>query len=116
MSWLKDGQPVDTKKVNIRNSDKDSILFIRGAQREDSGVYEMTLKVDSFEDKGTITLQIVGEWHMRQNNLIYTKNMWACQTVGSREAFLLNLLSWLCSWRVDFLVSRLVTLSGCLPT
>lgn len=69
MSWLKDGQPVDTKKVNIRNSDKDSILFIRSAQREDSGVYEMTLKVDSFEDKGTITLQIVGE----QNNLIYTK-------------------------------------------
>lgn len=61
MSWLKDGQPVDTKKVNIRNSDKDSILFIRSAQREDSGVYEMTLKVDSFEDKATITLQIVGE-------------------------------------------------------
>ncbi|XP_076734866.1 myosin binding protein Ha [Maylandia zebra] len=59
VSWLKDGQPVDTKKVNIRNSDKDSILFIRSAQREDSGVYEMTLKVDSFEDKGTITLQIV---------------------------------------------------------
>lgn len=60
MSWLKDGQPVDTK-VNIRNSDKDSILFIRSAQREDSGVYEMTLKVDSFEDKAAITLQIVGE-------------------------------------------------------
>uniref|UniRef100_A0A3Q0QZQ2 Myosin-binding protein H n=1 Tax=Amphilophus citrinellus TaxID=61819 RepID=A0A3Q0QZQ2_AMPCI len=59
VSWLKDGQPVDTKKVNIRNSDKDSILFIRSAQREDSGVYEMTVKVDSFEDKTTITLQIV---------------------------------------------------------
>uniref|UniRef100_A0A668RTZ6 Myosin-binding protein H n=1 Tax=Oreochromis aureus TaxID=47969 RepID=A0A668RTZ6_OREAU len=59
VSWLKDGQPVDTKKVNIRNSDKDSILFIRSAQREDSGVYEMTLKVDSFEDKAAITLQIV---------------------------------------------------------
>lgn len=63
VSWLKDGKPVDTKTVNIRNSDKDSILFIRTAQREDSGVYEMTVKVDSFEDKASITLQIVGESH-----------------------------------------------------
>ncbi|RVE70615.1 hypothetical protein OJAV_G00065990 [Oryzias javanicus] len=59
VSWLKDGQPLDTKRVNIRNSDRDSILFIRGAQREDSGVYEMSVKVDSFEDKAPITLQIV---------------------------------------------------------
>ncbi|XP_029975316.1 myosin binding protein Ha [Salarias fasciatus] len=59
VSWLKDGQPLDTKRVNIRNSDKDSILFIRTAQREDSGVYEMSVKVDSLEDKATITLQIV---------------------------------------------------------
>ncbi|XP_057686028.1 myosin binding protein Ha isoform X2 [Corythoichthys intestinalis] len=59
VSWLKDGQPLDLKRVNIRNSEKDSILFIRSAQREDSGVYEMTVKVDSFEDKASITLQIV---------------------------------------------------------
>lgn len=59
VSWLKDGQPLDTKRVNIRNSDKDSILFIRQGQREDSGVYEMSVKVDSLEDKALITLQIV---------------------------------------------------------
>ncbi|XP_051280948.1 myosin binding protein Ha isoform X3 [Dicentrarchus labrax] len=59
VSWLKDGQPLDTKRVNIRNSDKDSILFIRTAQRDDSGVYEMTVKVDSFEDKANLILQIV---------------------------------------------------------
>ncbi|KAL6119612.1 mybph [Pungitius sinensis] len=58
VSWLKDGQPVDTR-VNIRNSHKDSIMFIRSAQREDSGTYEITVKVDSFEDKATIALQIV---------------------------------------------------------
>ncbi|XP_040050426.2 myosin binding protein Ha [Gasterosteus aculeatus] len=58
VSWLKDGQSVDTR-VNIRNSHKDSIIFIRSAQREDSGIYEMTVKVDSFEDKATIALQIV---------------------------------------------------------
>ncbi|KAM9856090.1 myosin binding protein Ha [Aulostomus maculatus] len=59
VSWLKDGQPLDSKRVNNRNSDKDSIVFIRAAERDDTGVYEMTVKVDSFEDKATLTLQIV---------------------------------------------------------
>ncbi|XP_034000627.1 myosin binding protein Ha isoform X2 [Trematomus bernacchii] len=59
VSWLKDGKPLDTKRVNIRNSDKDSIIFIRTAERDDSGVYEMSVKVDSFEDRSTIVLQIV---------------------------------------------------------
>ncbi|CAB1424320.1 unnamed protein product [Pleuronectes platessa] len=59
VTWLKDGQPVDTKRFNIRNSDNDSIMFIRTAEREDSGVYELTVKVDSFEDKAALTLQIV---------------------------------------------------------
>jgi len=65
VSWLKDGQPIDTKKVNIRNSDKDSIFFIRASERADSGVYEMCVKVDSFEDKSEIILQIVGRCYKR---------------------------------------------------
>uniref|UniRef100_A0A3Q3JWK9 Myosin-binding protein H n=1 Tax=Monopterus albus TaxID=43700 RepID=A0A3Q3JWK9_MONAL len=59
VSWLKDGQSLDTKRVNIRTSNTDSIIFIRTAQRDDSGVYEITVKVDSFEDKATFTLQIL---------------------------------------------------------
>ncbi|CAL8366995.1 unnamed protein product [Lota lota] len=59
VTWLKDGQPLDSKRANIRNSEKDSILFIRTSNRDDSGVYEMTVKVDSFEDKAALTLQIV---------------------------------------------------------
>ncbi|XP_026856551.2 myosin binding protein Hb [Electrophorus electricus] len=59
VTWTKDGQPVDTKRVNVRSTDKDSIFFIRGAERADSGVYEMCVKVDSFEDKVQITLQII---------------------------------------------------------
>ncbi|XP_062397566.1 myosin binding protein Ha isoform X4 [Sardina pilchardus] len=59
VSWLKDGEPLDTKKVGIRNSDRDSILFIRTSEREDSGIYEITVKVDSFVDKACLTLQIV---------------------------------------------------------
>lgn len=61
VTWTKDGQPIDTKRVNIRNSDRDSIFFIRAAERADSGVYEMCVKVESFEDKSQLTLQIIGE-------------------------------------------------------
>lgn len=61
VSWLKNGQPLETKRVNIRSTDRDSILFIRAADREDSGDYEMCVKVDDFEDKAIVTLQIVGE-------------------------------------------------------
>lgn len=61
VSWTKDGQPLDTKRVNIRNTDRDSIFFIRTSERADSGVYEMCVKVDSFEDKSQITLQIIGK-------------------------------------------------------
>ncbi|KAG7472129.1 hypothetical protein MATL_G00105310 [Megalops atlanticus] len=59
VTWTKDGQPLDPKKVNVRNSDKDSILFIRTAERDHSGNYEMTVKVESFEDKATIVIQVV---------------------------------------------------------
>ncbi|MCJ8729360.1 hypothetical protein PDJAM_G00105460 [Pangasius djambal] len=59
VTWTKDGQPLDTKRVNIRNSERDSIFFIRAAERADSGVYEMCVKVDSFEDKAQLTLQII---------------------------------------------------------
>lgn len=60
VSWTKNGQALDAKRVNIRSTDRDSILFIRAAEREDSGVYEMCVKVDDFEDKAPLTLQIVG--------------------------------------------------------
>uniref|UniRef100_A0A146WVV6 Myosin-binding protein H n=1 Tax=Fundulus heteroclitus TaxID=8078 RepID=A0A146WVV6_FUNHE len=59
VSWTKNGGPLDPKRVNIRSTDKDSILFIRAAERDDSGVYEMSVKVEDFEDKAPVTLQIV---------------------------------------------------------
>lgn len=63
VTWTKDGQPLDPKKVSVRSTDKDSILFIRRAERDDSGKYEMCVKVESFEDKVMIVIQIVGECH-----------------------------------------------------
>ncbi|KAF3690173.1 Myosin-binding protein H [Channa argus] len=59
VSWTKNGKPLDPKRVNIRSTERDSILFIRAAERDDSGVYEMTVKVEDFEDKAHFTLQIV---------------------------------------------------------
>ncbi|XP_067096974.1 myosin binding protein Ha isoform X2 [Osmerus mordax] len=59
VTWTKNGEPLDSKRANVRNSDKDSILFIRTSQRDDSGVYEMNVKVDSFEDKSSFVIQVV---------------------------------------------------------
>ncbi|XP_072237789.1 myosin binding protein Hb isoform X1 [Leuresthes tenuis] len=59
VSWTKNGEAVDTKRVNIRSTDRDSILFIRTSERDDSGVYEMCVKVDDFEDRASLILQIV---------------------------------------------------------
>ncbi|TMS19676.1 hypothetical protein E3U43_003997 [Larimichthys crocea] len=59
VTWTKNGQPLDTKRVNIRSTERDSILFIRTSERDDSGVYEMCVKVDDFEDKASLILQIV---------------------------------------------------------
>ncbi|KAF3856664.1 hypothetical protein F7725_017387 [Dissostichus mawsoni] len=46
-------------RVMIRSSERDSILFIRVSERDDSGVYEICVKVDDFEDKAQLILQIV---------------------------------------------------------
>lgn len=61
VNWTKNGEPVDKKRVNVRSTERDSILFIRAAERDDSGVYEMSVKVEDFEDKASFVLQIVGE-------------------------------------------------------
>lgn len=61
VTWTKNGQPLDKKRVNIRSTERDSILFIRASERDDSGEYEMCVKVDDFEDKAALILQIVGE-------------------------------------------------------
>ncbi|XP_053171542.1 myosin binding protein Hb [Scomber japonicus] len=59
VTWTKNGEPLDKKRVNIRSTERDSILFIRASEREDSGEYEMCVKVDDFEDKASLVLQIV---------------------------------------------------------
>ncbi|XP_023263942.1 myosin-binding protein C, slow-type isoform X6 [Seriola lalandi dorsalis] len=57
--WMKDGKPIEPSHVNIRNTDCDSIIFIRKAERSHSGKYEMTVQVENHVDTAIIDIQIV---------------------------------------------------------
>lgn len=61
VTWLKDGAPLDTGLVNIRTSDKDTILFIRQSVREHSGLYTLCVQIENMEDKANLEIQIVGK-------------------------------------------------------
>ncbi|NXI34710.1 MYBPH protein, partial [Galbula dea] len=59
VTWIKGGQPLDTSRVNIRNTDRDTIFYIRNAQRNDSGKYELTVRVHGAEDKAILDIQVI---------------------------------------------------------
>ncbi|XP_053305739.1 myosin-binding protein C, cardiac-type [Spea bombifrons] len=67
VTWLKDGQPIDPKQVGIRNSDADTILFIRTAERHHSGQYQVKIQIENCEDTATIQIQIVDKPSAPQN-------------------------------------------------
>ncbi|XP_051976332.1 myosin-binding protein C, slow-type-like isoform X2 [Xyrauchen texanus] len=58
VTWLKEGQPID-QTVSIRNSECDSIIFIRKAERKHSGKYELTIEVENHVDTAMLDIQIV---------------------------------------------------------
>lgn len=60
ITWLKDDKAIDPMQVNIRNSDCDSIIFIRKAERKHSGKYNMTVQVEKLVDTAILDIQIVG--------------------------------------------------------
>ncbi|KAG1954065.1 myosin-binding protein C, cardiac-type [Pimephales promelas] len=59
VTWTKNNEPLDTKMVSIRNSDTDTILFIRRSERKDSGKYDVQVQIENVEDKATVNIQIV---------------------------------------------------------
>uniref|UniRef100_A0A8C3KGW6 Myosin-binding protein C, cardiac-type n=1 Tax=Calidris pygmaea TaxID=425635 RepID=A0A8C3KGW6_9CHAR len=65
--WMKDGQTLDSKDVGIRNSNTDTILFIRKAELHHSGAYEITLQIENMTDKVAITIQIIDKPGPPQN-------------------------------------------------
>lgn len=56
--------------VNVRNSNVDTILFIRSAEREHSGTYELVLQIENMEDRATITIRIVGEGRFHRQKFV----------------------------------------------
>ncbi|XP_004481946.1 myosin-binding protein H [Dasypus novemcinctus] len=58
-SWTHDGHALDSQRVNVRTGDQDSILFIRSAQRSDSGCYELTLRLEDLETKAAIDVLVI---------------------------------------------------------
>uniref|UniRef100_A0A672QI95 Myosin-binding protein C, slow-type n=1 Tax=Sinocyclocheilus grahami TaxID=75366 RepID=A0A672QI95_SINGR len=52
------GQPID-QTISIRNSDCDSIMFIRKAERKHSGKYELSVQVENHIDTAMLDIQIV---------------------------------------------------------
>lgn len=46
----------------MRSGDQDSILFIRSAQRSDSGRYELTVHLEGLEAKANIDILVIGTW------------------------------------------------------
>lgn len=59
VNWLKEGKPIDPAHVSIRNTDCDSIIFIRKAERSHSGNYVMSVQVENHDDTAVIDIQIV---------------------------------------------------------
>uniref|UniRef100_A0A8B9F566 Myosin-binding protein H n=1 Tax=Amazona collaria TaxID=241587 RepID=A0A8B9F566_9PSIT len=57
--WTKGGQPLDTSRITIRNTQKDTIFYIREAQRGDSGKYELTVRINGAEDKAILDIRVI---------------------------------------------------------
>ncbi|XP_046535674.1 myosin-binding protein H isoform X2 [Equus quagga] len=58
-SWTHNGHALDSQRVSIRTGDQDSILFIRSAQRSDSGCYELTVRLEGLEAKAAIDILVI---------------------------------------------------------
>ncbi|CAN9507140.1 unnamed protein product [Ophioblennius macclurei] len=59
VTWSKDGEVLSPQFASVRNSDFDTILFIRKTERQHSGKYDLQVQIENVEDTGAITLQIV---------------------------------------------------------
>ncbi|XP_073940335.1 myosin-binding protein C, slow-type isoform X9 [Castor canadensis] len=59
LTWKKDGKEIDKNQINIRNSETDTIIFIRKAERSHSGKYDLQVKVDKYMETASIDIQVV---------------------------------------------------------
>ncbi|KAM6943583.1 myosin-binding protein C, cardiac-type [Xenentodon cancila] len=59
VTWSKDGEPLNPSFASVRNSEVDTILFIRRTERSHSGQYDLKVQIENVEDEAKVTLQIV---------------------------------------------------------
>ncbi|XP_077013568.1 myosin-binding protein H [Tamandua tetradactyla] len=58
-SWTHNGHALDSQRVHVRTGEQDSILFIRAAQRSDSGCYELTVQLEDLGAKAAIDVLVI---------------------------------------------------------
>lgn len=61
VTWSKDGEPLAATFANVRNSELDTILFIRNTDRKHSGKYDLQVQIENVEDSASVMLQVVGK-------------------------------------------------------
>lgn len=61
VTWSKDGETLSSTFANVRNSDVDTILFIRKTERKHSGKYDLQVQIENVEDTASVKLQVVGK-------------------------------------------------------
>ncbi|XP_028296484.1 myosin-binding protein C, cardiac-type isoform X4 [Gouania willdenowi] len=59
VTWSKDGEVLSPQFASTRNSEVDTILFIRKTERKHSGKYDLQVQIENVEAMAAITLQIV---------------------------------------------------------
>ncbi|KAM8781535.1 myosin-binding protein H-like [Rhynchonycteris naso] len=58
-TWTHNGCALDASHVSVRNGEQDSILFIREAQRADSGHYQLSVQLGALEATATIDILVI---------------------------------------------------------
>ncbi|XP_055363232.1 myosin-binding protein C, cardiac-type isoform X1 [Betta splendens] len=59
VTWSKDKEPLSSAFASVRNSETDTILFIRKTERKHSGRYDLQVQIENVEDTACVNLQIV---------------------------------------------------------
>ena len=67
--------------MGTRTSDKDTILFIRSAERSHSGKYTLSVQIENMSDSADIHIQVVGQSHHGTNT---SPDLIACSLIKIR--------------------------------
>ncbi|XP_055474166.1 myosin-binding protein H-like [Psammomys obesus] len=58
-TWTHNGSALDNSRVSVRHGEQDSILFIREAQRADSGCYQLCVQLGGLQATATINILVI---------------------------------------------------------